>query len=125
MLHRFPNVVVWLSGHTHEHSAIPRPDPDGRTGGFWELSTGAIADWPVQSRLVELVDDGNGTLSVVATVVDHLAPPDPTDAGGLWRLASIHRELAANDPHRGTDSAAAGERTDRNVELVWRRARGA
>jgi metallophosphoesterase (TIGR03767 family) len=118
MLHRFANVVLWVSGHTHEHHAIARPDPQGRTAGFWEVSTGAIADWPVQSRLIELVDNGNGTLSVFTTLVDHSAPPDPKDAEGLWRLASIHREVAANDPHRGMSSLAAGEPSDRNVELV-------
>jgi metallophosphoesterase (TIGR03767 family) len=118
MLHRFANVVLWVSGHTHEHHAIARPDPQGRTAGFWEVSTGAIADWPVQSRVIELVDNGNGTLSVFTTLVDHSAPTDPTDAEGLWRLASIHRELAANDPHRGMGSVAAGEPSDRNVELV-------
>lgn len=124
VLHRFPNVVLWVSGHTHEHHAISRPDPQARTGGFWEVSTGAIADWPVQSRLVELVDNGNGTVSVFATLVDHAAPPDPTDAEGLWRLASIHREVAANDPYSGMSSIAAGEPTDRNVELVVRLANG-
>jgi metallophosphoesterase (TIGR03767 family) len=118
ILHRFANVVLWVSGHTHEHHAIARPDPQGRTAGFWEVSTGAIADGPVQSRLIELVDNGNGTLSVFTTLVDHSAPTDPTDAEGLWRLASIHRELAANDPHRGMSSVAAGEPSDRNVELV-------
>jgi hypothetical protein len=107
-----------VSGHTHEHHAIGRPDPQGRTAGFWEVSTGAIADWPVQSRLIELVDNGNGTRSAVTTVVDHSAPTDATDAEGLWRLASIHRELAANDPHRGMSSVAAGEPSDRTVELV-------
>ena len=120
LLHRFSNVVLWVSGHTHEHHAIARPDPQGRTGGFWEVSTGAIADWPVQSRLVELFDNGNGTLSVFTTLVDHSAPPDPTEAEGLWRLASIHREVAANDPYSGTSSVAAGDPTDRNVELVVR-----
>lgn len=117
IVHRFPNVVLWLSGHTHEHHAIPRRAPSGDSG-FWELSTGAIADWPVQARVVELVDNGDGSLSIFGTLVDHAAPPDPADAEGLWRLASIHRELAANDPHRGWDSAAPGEATDRNVELV-------
>jgi hypothetical protein len=41
-----------------------------------------------------------------------------SDAEGPWRMASIHREVAANDPHRGMSSVAAGEPTDRNVELV-------
>lgn len=117
MLHRFPNVVLWLSGHTHEHHAIPRPQPGGGSG-FWEVSTGAIADWPVQARMIELVGNGDGSLSIFGTLVDHAAPPEPGDAEGLWRLASIHREVAANDPHRGWGSTAAGDVTDRNVELV-------
>lgn len=117
IVHRFPNVVLWLSGHTHEHHAIARPDPSG-VSGFWELSTGAVADWPVQARAVELVDNVDGSLSIFGTLIDHGATLDPADGEGIWRLASIHRELAANDPHRGWDSAAAGDVTDRNVELV-------
>ena len=117
IVHRFPNVVLWISGHSHEHHAIPRRAPSGDSG-FWELSTGAIADWPVQARVIELVANGDRSLSIFGTLVDHAAPPDPADAEGLWRLASIHRELAANDPHRGWDSPASGEATDRNVELV-------
>lgn len=118
LLHRFPNVVLWLNGHTHEHRVRPRPDPTGRTAGFWEVTTGAVADWPCQGRLVELVDEGNGFLAIVCTVVDHAAPPHPDEARGPLRLASIHRELAANDPFRGAHGDAAGGPTDRNVELV-------
>ncbi|HXF36693.1 MAG TPA: TIGR03767 family metallophosphoesterase [Actinomycetota bacterium] len=118
VLHRFPNVVLWLSGHTHEHRVRPRPDPAGRTAGFWDVTTAAVADWPCQGRLVELVDEGNGSLAIVCTVLDHAAPPSPADAGGPLRLASLHRELAANDPFRGAGGDAAGDPTDRNVELV-------
>ncbi|HXF71995.1 MAG TPA: TIGR03767 family metallophosphoesterase [Actinomycetota bacterium] len=118
LLHRFPNVVLWLNGHTHEHRIRPRPDPAGRTAGFWEVTTGALADWPSQARLVELVDEGNGFLAVVCTVVDHAAPPHPDDAQGVLRLAAIHRELAANDPFRGADGDAAGGPGDRNAELL-------
>jgi hypothetical protein len=120
MLHRFPNVVAWLNGHTHEHRIVPRPDPAGRTSGFWEITTGSIMDWPVQGRLVELVQDGDGSLSVFCTIVDHAAPPDPTAADAAWRLASIHRELAANDPFLGDERGPRGSPSDRNVELRWR-----
>lgn len=118
LLHRFPNVVVWVNGHTHESRIHPRPDPEGKTAGFWGVTTCAVMDWPSQARLVELVDNGNGTLSVFCAMVDHAGPPDPPDADGAWRLASIHRELAANHPHQGADSEVAGAPTDRNVELV-------
>jgi hypothetical protein len=118
LIHRFGNVVLWVNGHTHENRIRPRPDPEGKTPGFWDVTTCAVMDWPSQARLVRLVDNDDGTMSIFCTMLDHDAPPDPTGAGGLWRLASIHRELAANHPYRGVSSEVAGEPTDRNVELV-------
>jgi metallophosphoesterase (TIGR03767 family) len=118
ILHRFGNAVLWVNGHTHEHRVVARRDPEGRTPGFWEVSTGAVMDWPSQARHIELIDNGDGTMSIVCTVVDHGGPPAPDDAEDPWRLASIHRELAANDPERGLASHAAGGPHDRNVELV-------
>jgi metallophosphoesterase (TIGR03767 family) len=119
LLHRFPNVVAWLNGHTHEHRIVPRPDPASRTPGFWEITTGSIMDWPVQGRLIELVDNGGGSVSLICTLIDHAAPPDPSSAAPSWRLASIHREVAANDPFLGDESGPRGSTGDRNAELLW------
>lgn len=123
LLHRFPNVVLWVNGHTHRNAVRPRPDPAGRSSGFWEVTTSSLLDWPCQARLVELIDNGNGTLSVLCTMVDHAAPADPAHADpahadGLMRLAALHRELAANDPHCGIAGGNQGQPADRNVELV-------
>jgi metallophosphoesterase (TIGR03767 family) len=118
LLHRFPNTVLWVNGHTHRNRVRPRPDPSGRTPGFWEVTTSSLIDWPCQSRLIEIVGNGDGTLSIVSTMVDHDAPADPREADGVLRLAAIHRELAANDPHAGFASGKHGETSDRNVELV-------
>jgi metallophosphoesterase (TIGR03767 family) len=129
LLHRFPNVILWVNGHTHCDAVRPRLDPPGRhpgrpsghpqgTRGFWEVTTSSLIDWPCQARMVEIVSNGDGTLSVFCTMVDHTAPPDPQAADGLLRLASIHRELAANDLHAGIASGRQGELSDRNVELV-------
>lgn len=118
LLHRFPNVILWINGHTHRNMIRPRPDPMGRTSGFWEVTTCSIIDWPSQARLIELVSNGNGTLSILCTMLDHAAPPDPQAATGLTRLASIHRELAANDPHAGVNRGLGGHPEDRTVELV-------
>ena len=118
LLHRFPNVILWISGHTHRNQIQPRPDPAGRTTGFWDVTTSSIVEWPSQVRLVELVSNGNGTLSVLCTMVDHEAAPDPRNCSDIERLASIHRELAANDPYAGIDGGKQGTPDDRNVELV-------
>lgn len=118
VVHRFPNVVLWLNGHRHRNEVEHRSGPPPQGGGFWEVSTAAMADWPSQARLVELTSNDDGTLSILCTMLDHAGAPDPRDDDGLGRLAAIHRELAANVPGRGLGSAARGRRQDRNVELV-------
>jgi hypothetical protein len=119
LLHRFPNVVLWLNGHTHANAVRPRRDPADPARGFWEVTTCAIADWPCQTRLVELVDAG-GDLAIVCTMVDHDTPPAPSSLETSDDLAALHRELAANAPLDGADSDLAGAPPDRNVELRLR-----
>ncbi len=116
LLHRYPNVVLWLNGHTHRNLVRPRPAPTGRTGGFWEVTTSAVMDWPCQARLVELVDNADGTLSVVCTMIDHEAPLRPRRGHGDW-LAALHREVAANVPELGPTPYGSGTPLDRNVDL--------
>jgi metallophosphoesterase (TIGR03767 family) len=116
ILHRFPNLVLWLNGHTHINRVEPRRDPANPARGFWEVTTCSIADWPCQTRLVELVDCG-GHLSIVGTMVDHDTPPAPASLDTGDDLAALHRELAANAPFGGHGSGLAGAPPDRNVEL--------
>lgn len=120
LLHRFGNVVLWLNGHRHLHDVQPRPDPAHRTGGFWEVSTGSMADWPCQARLVELVTSREDELTILCTMVDAAVPPDPAQATGTERLASLHRELAANDPFAGGGRGLEGRPLDRNAALRLR-----
>jgi metallophosphoesterase (TIGR03767 family) len=120
MLLRYPNVVLWVNGHTHRNAVIPhvRPSTAAFSGGFWELNTAAHIDWPQQSRVVEVVDNRDGTLSVFATVVDHAGPVHPgTHPTSTLALASLARETAANDWNDRSD-ARRGDVTDRNVELL-------
>jgi metallophosphoesterase (TIGR03767 family) len=117
-LHRYPNVVLWLNGHSHFCRIFGHSDPQGRTGGFWEVNTPSHIDFPQQSRIVEMVDNRDGTLSVFATLVDHAGHaetgPVTTD---IERLAAISRELSANDPQVDL-SVQLGTPEDRNVELL-------
>jgi hypothetical protein len=45
-----------------------RPDPS--FAGYWEIMTSALADYPGQARAIEIVDNGNDTLSIYATIID-------------------------------------------------------
>jgi metallophosphoesterase (TIGR03767 family) len=116
-LHRFPNVIAWVDGHTHNNIVEPRP---GGSGGFWDVGTSAHVDWICQSRLIEILDNADGTLSIVCTMINHAAPTVPGGADPVLRLASVHREVTANDPQFGFESKGPGTAQDRNVELVIR-----
>ena len=110
-----PQVVAWINGHTHTNRVTPRPRPDG--GGLWEITTASHIDWPQQARIIEVTDNGDGTLSIFATMVDH-AGPASTGAGtaNAPQLAGLARELAANDWH--AHLGGSGGLDDRNVELL-------
>lgn len=124
MLLAHPQVVLWVNGHTHVNKVTAHRSTSGAPGGFWELNTASHIDWPQQSRLVELADNGDGTLSVFGTILDFAAPAaDPTKLDSPARLAALSRELAANDwqertGHSATVDGRRGTATDRNVELV-------
>ena len=112
-----PQVIAWVNGHSHVNQIWAHKRSDG-SGGFWEVNTASHVDWPQQSRLVEVLDNADGTLSIFTTMVDHAGPASyagRTDSP--VRLAGLARELAANDPQERT-THREGERGDRNVELV-------
>jgi hypothetical protein len=117
-----PRVVAYVAGHTHENRITPFAREGG--GGFWGIETASEIDWPIQSRLLELMDNRDGTLSLFGTLIDHGAslatPPSGTPAGAFDppTLAAIGRELSYNDPQAGVETGAEGRPQDRNVELL-------
>jgi metallophosphoesterase (TIGR03767 family) len=128
---RHPGVVAFIVGHEHLNRIVAYERPAaGRQsrGGFWEITTASHIDWPQQSRLIELFDNGDGSISIVATILDHAAPPRPVAwphegrGAAASLLASVSRELSFNDPHaRNAEDGrpdARGTASDRNVELL-------
>ena len=115
-----PHVVALVSGHSHNNRVEPYAAESG--SGFWEIKSPAVADWPTQNRLIELMENCDGTLSIFGTMLDHDAPVAAPPAGpaagfSAAQLASIGRVLAYNDPQED-QAGNAGEPTDRNVELL-------
>jgi 3',5'-cyclic AMP phosphodiesterase CpdA len=125
LLAKYPGVVAYVAGHDHRNRVRPFDKEAG--GVWWEITTSAVTDFPQQHRLVELMDNRDGTLSIFATLLDHASPaeaPAPGNASGFdaSALASLARTLALNDPQTGAAAApdADGEADDRNVELLTR-----
>jgi hypothetical protein len=121
LLMRHPNVVLYLAGHKHYDRVWPNFRRDGR--GFWQIITNALAGAPQEARMVELMDNGDGSLSIFTSMLAHAAPaapPAPGAALGPAELASISRELAwgRRPPVRRIAAGSGGPM--RNVELVLR-----
>ena len=119
LLLRYPNVIAWVNGHTHRNTVIPHARAGGAAigGGFWEVNTAAHIDWPEQSRIVEIVDNLDGTLSIFGTILDHAGPIARGGLSTTSSLAALSRELSANDWQDRTDARRGGIE-DRNVELL-------
>ncbi|MGW9030027.1 TIGR03767 family metallophosphoesterase [Streptomyces sp. NPDC055722] len=118
LLGSHPNVLAWVNGHIHKNVITPHSAPDGRS--FWEISTASHVDHPQLARVIELVDNKDGTLSVFTTLIESAAP-HRTDFGDLTQtgLAALYRELAFNAP--GANMTLAGGAVDRNTELVLKK----
>ncbi|MEJ7787158.1 MAG: hypothetical protein WKF96_20335 [Solirubrobacteraceae bacterium] len=113
---RHPSAVAFVNGHEHNNRIDPFRD---ERRGFWELNTAAHIDFPQQSRLIDLVDNCDGTLSIFGTLVDHQGSANPGEASSTdpTKLAGISRELSYFDYQSRKEGARGGE-DDRNVELL-------
>jgi metallophosphoesterase (TIGR03767 family) len=123
LLLRHPNVVLYVAGHKHYHRIWPNFRRDGH--GFWQVITGTLAGAPQQSRLLELMENRNATLSIFTTMVDHAAPaalPSPGPGASIEPagLAAISRTLAWNRRPVSNGSRATSSPVMRNAELVLR-----
>ena len=88
-----------LGQRAHARNRIRAHAPADGSGGFWEINTASHIDFPQQGRIIEIADNLDGTL------VDLRDDPRPRRAscsgagtGNSLPLASLSRELSANDP---------------------------
>ncbi|HXG28806.1 MAG TPA: metallophosphoesterase [Nevskiales bacterium] len=144
----YPNVMAWVAGHTHMHRirAFKVQDGQGSNGaitapvvcksaapgactGFWQIETASLIDFPQEQRLLEILDNGNGTGTIRARVLQHdfevskrLAERDDmcqfylSDPAAAQKIVS-DASLSALCSQGGTRD---GEPTDRNVDLLFK-----
>ena len=100
---------------------MPHPDPAGDPAfGYWEVQTPSNIEFPQQSRIIEIVDNRDGTGSIYLTLLDHWSiEGDDADI-----LANLARDIAFQDAIRigfwpdGTLSGM-GAVDDRNRILLF------
>jgi hypothetical protein len=103
----YPNLVLSLAGHTHDH-VVSWVSCDG-TNGFWEVQTSSLVDFPGQLRLCEISDEDNGYLAIQLVGVDYATDGDD--------VAEEARRLMILDCFSGSTRSGAGTADDRNVKL--------
>lgn len=104
-----PEIVAWLVGHTHDNQIRAVRGPDAAHPGYWEIMTSAIADFPGQARTIEVVGNGDGTLSIFGTLLDF-----DTDSCFERR----YRALLQSEWAGGWFENVSSDPADFNVELV-------
>ena len=121
LLSRFDNVVLWLNGHTHVNEVEAR----GAAGhAFWEVTTSAVAEWPVQLRHLEIACSPEGSVEIRTRMVDSAVPaepelPLPEDLDDpVAYCASLHRWVGANDAGSVGGLSADGDVPHRTARLL-------
>ncbi|EGD54422.1 TIGR03767 family metallophosphoesterase [Gordonia neofelifaecis] len=115
-LHKHPNVIAWVNGHTHRNEMIAHRGATPKHS-FWEINTASHIDFPQLARIIEVSDNRDGTISIFTPLIeaDSRYTADPSDLSQAG-LASLYRELSYNDIHRDDD--LLGSAADRNCELL-------
>ena len=123
MLLKYPRVIAWFAGHEHRHH-IKWIGPEEESRGFWQIETASHADWPQQSRTIEIVQDGIGDIYFGLSIVDHAGGTDFGDATKAVDIAALSRLLSANIWQKRAELGSShdvnwwsGRAKDRNVIL--------
>ncbi len=107
LLDRDPHVLATVAGHTHRNRITARRSP---AGGYWQLVTASLADFPQQVRMLRVRSTASGGVALETWMRD-------TAPGALPDTA---RALAFLDAQGGRPDGARGRRVDRNVRLFRR-----
>jgi 3',5'-cyclic AMP phosphodiesterase CpdA len=98
-----PGVVAAVAGNSHRNRIRPRATADG---GYWQISTSSLADYPQQARALRLRRSDRGYV-LETWMIDH-------DGRGV---AGAARELAFLDAQGGRPQGFEGTAADRNARL--------
>jgi len=76
VLHGYPNLILWVTGHMHRNNIKAQPSLDASHPeyGFWEVENPSLRDFPQEFRTYEILRNTDNTISMRVTDVDPEAP---------------------------------------------------
>ena len=71
-LYKYPNLLLWLSGHVHRNlvTAFQALDKTKPENSFWHVETASLRDFPQQFRTFRIALNSDNTISIFVTDVD-------------------------------------------------------
>ena len=109
------NMILHLTGHGHQNTKTLQTVTS--SDGYWQLMSASTIDFPLQSRVVELVDEGNGYISIYVTNFGNNAD-ETTLAHVARKLAG--GKLAFGSPGSDVDTVAFWARDTQAQNLLLR-----
>jgi 3',5'-cyclic AMP phosphodiesterase CpdA len=105
LLASYPNVIMHLAAHSHEHKA----EAVSGANPYWEVKSASLMDYPHQPKIYELWQTPTGDVVVRTVAFDFSTEGDP--------LASLARTIGVVDYTCGYTPDGRGRATDRNLDL--------
>jgi len=118
VVHGFPNVLLWMSGHRHVNVVTPQPFnanafTDQPERSFWEVETASLRDFPQHFRTFDIRRNADNTISIITTNVDPAVSPGSPAANSRDYAVGASRIFNSN-----TQSITDGTSHAYNAELV-------
>jgi hypothetical protein len=102
-LHKYPNLMLWISGHRHMNTVTPQPfDPaalpaQSALNSFWEVETSSLRDFPQQFRTFDIRRNTDNNISIIITNVDPAVVPGSPAYKSRGYAIGAARIFAGND----------------------------
>ena len=113
----YPGVILHITGHGHLNDSLLYKNNYGR--GYWEVMLASVVDFPSQSRIFEIVYEGNGIIDIYITNIDPNAPKN-TFVRTAMEYASARRFFGSDDAPEKIIKAWDDEKEHRNLILRTR-----
>ncbi len=105
---KYENVIIHITGHGHYNDSSVHIS---NNRGYWEVMLASVVDFPSQSRIFEIVYEGNGIIDIYLTNIEPNAPIGSFADTGV-RYAATRKFFAVGASAKMTPEQQAAQIVD-------------